>query len=64
MTSGPVMLTCLERDNAIAYLREVIGATDPSQAAAGNRSAALYAQSKQFELRSTRPTASRAPIAR
>jgi len=35
MTSGPVMLTCLERDGAVAYLREVIGATDPAQAAEG-----------------------------
>jgi nucleoside-diphosphate kinase len=47
MTSGPVMLTCLERDNAIKYLREVIGATDPSQAEAGTVRA-LYGKSKQF----------------
>ena len=47
MTSGPVMLTCLERDNAIAYLREVIGSTDPSQAVAGTVRA-LFGKSKQY----------------
>ncbi|MBI1795801.1 MAG: nucleoside-diphosphate kinase [Candidatus Eisenbacteria bacterium] len=45
MTSGPVMLTCLERENAVAFLREVIGATDPAQAAAGTVRK-LYAESK------------------
>jgi nucleoside-diphosphate kinase len=45
MTSGPVMLTCLERDNAILTLREVIGATDPAQAAEGTIRK-LYAESK------------------
>ena len=45
MTSGPVMLTCLERDNAVAMLREVIGATDPAQAAPGTIRK-LYAESK------------------
>jgi nucleoside-diphosphate kinase len=35
MTSGPVVLMCLERDNAIAHWREVMGATDPAKAAAG-----------------------------
>lgn len=35
MTSGPVMLACLERDGAVARLREVVGATDPAQAAEG-----------------------------
>ncbi|MEK7823420.1 MAG: nucleoside-diphosphate kinase [Candidatus Eisenbacteria bacterium] len=45
MTSGPVMLTCLERENAVAYLREVIGATDPAQAAEGTIRK-LYAESK------------------
>ena len=35
MTSGPVMLCCLERDNAVAFLRETIGSTDPAQAAEG-----------------------------
>lgn len=45
MTSGPVLLTCLERENAVAYLREVIGATDPAQAAPGTVRK-LYAESK------------------
>jgi nucleoside-diphosphate kinase len=45
MTSGPVMLTCLERESAVAFLREVIGATDPEQAAAGTIRK-LYAESK------------------
>ncbi len=35
MTEGPVMPVALERDNAVAYLREVMGATDVSQAAEG-----------------------------
>ncbi len=35
MTSGPVVLMCLERDNAIATWREIMGATDPAKAAPG-----------------------------
>lgn len=46
MTSGPVMLTCLERDNAIKALREVVGATDPAQAAPGTVRQ-LFGKSKQ-----------------
>ena len=45
MTSGPVMLCCLERENAVARLREVIGATDPAAAAEGTIRK-LYAASK------------------
>lgn len=45
MTSGPVMLTCLEREDAVATLRQVIGATDPAQAAEGTIRR-LYAESK------------------
>jgi nucleoside-diphosphate kinase len=45
MTSGPVMLCCLEREAAVATLRETIGATDPSQAAEGTIRR-LYAESK------------------
>jgi nucleoside-diphosphate kinase len=45
MTSGPVMLTCLEREQAVVTLREVIGATDPSEAAEGTIRK-LYAESK------------------
>ncbi len=35
MTSGPVWAMCLERDNAVDYLREVMGATDSAKAAEG-----------------------------
>ena len=35
MTEGPVIVMALERENAIAGLREVMGATDPAKAAEG-----------------------------
>ncbi len=35
MTSGPVMITVLEGENAIAAHRDVMGATNPEEAAAG-----------------------------
>lgn len=35
MTSGPVLLMCLEGENAVAMNREIMGATDPAKAAAG-----------------------------
>lgn len=35
MTSGPVMIQVLEGDDAIARNREIMGATDPRQAAPG-----------------------------
>lgn len=35
MTEGPVMPVALERENAVAYLREVMGATDVAKAAEG-----------------------------
>lgn len=35
MTSGPVVVQVLEGEGAIAKYREVMGATDPSKAAAG-----------------------------
>jgi len=47
MTSGPVLLTCLEREGGIAKLREVVGATDPAQAAAGTIRK-LFGESKQM----------------
>ena len=47
MTSGPVLLTCLERDGAIAALRGLVGATDPAQAAPGTIRN-LYGKSKQM----------------
>ena len=45
MTSGPAMVCCLEREAAVSTLREVIGATDPAQAAEGTIRK-LYAESK------------------
>jgi len=35
MTSGPVVVQVLEGDNAVARYREVMGATNPEQAAPG-----------------------------
>ena len=46
MTSGPSLPLALERDDAVAKLREVIGATDPKEAAPGTIRA-LYAESKE-----------------
>jgi len=46
MTSGPCIPMALERDDAVAHLRTVIGATDPREAAAGTVRA-LYAESKE-----------------
>jgi nucleoside-diphosphate kinase len=46
MTSGPVFPVLLERDDAVATLRRVIGATDPAEAEEGTVRA-LYAESKE-----------------
>jgi len=46
MTSGPCLPLALERQDAVARLREVIGATDPKDAAPGTVRA-LYAESKE-----------------
>jgi nucleoside-diphosphate kinase len=35
MTSGPVVVQILEGDNAVARYREIMGATNPAQAAEG-----------------------------
>jgi len=35
MTEGPIVVMALERDNAVAKLREIIGATNPANAAEG-----------------------------
>ncbi len=35
MTSGPVYVAALERDNAVPELRKLMGATDPTKADAG-----------------------------
>ncbi len=45
MTSGPCIPMALERQDAVAQLRTVIGATDPAEAAAGTIRK-LYAESK------------------
>ena len=45
MTSGAVVPLALERDGAVGRLREVIGATDPAEAAEGTIRK-LYAESK------------------
>ena len=45
MTSGPCLPMALERDDAVATLRAVIGATDPAEAAPGTIRK-LYAESK------------------
>lgn len=46
MTSGPALALALERENAVSHLREVIGATDPTQAKPGTIRR-LYAQTKE-----------------
>ena len=45
MTSGPIVAAILEKDNAVADFRALIGATDPSEADAGTIRKA-YAESK------------------
>ena len=35
MTSGPVYVAALQRDNAVLHLRQVMGATDPAKADKG-----------------------------
>lgn len=46
MTSGPCIALALCREQAVPYLREVIGSTDPAEAAPGTVRA-LYAESKE-----------------
>jgi nucleoside-diphosphate kinase len=46
MTSGPVLVLALEREDAVAHLRKVIGATDPAEAEPGTVRA-LYAENKE-----------------
>jgi len=46
MTSGPCIPMALEREDAVRKLREVIGATDPKEAAGGTVRK-LYAESKE-----------------
>lgn len=44
MTSGTIMPVALERDDAVPYLRQVMGATDPQEAGPGTIRA-LYGDS-------------------
>ncbi len=46
MTSGPCIPAILEKADAVAALRDAIGATDPAEAAPGTVRA-LYAESKE-----------------
>jgi len=46
MTSGPALALALAREDAVAHLRRVIGATDPAEAEPGTVRQ-LYAQSKE-----------------
>ncbi|MFW5905151.1 MAG: nucleoside-diphosphate kinase [bacterium] len=46
MTSGPIVAMVLEHENAVPRLREVIGATDPAEAAEGTIRA-RFAESKE-----------------
>ncbi len=46
MTSGPVMVIALEREDAVKRLREVIGVTDPAEAEPGTIRA-LFAENKE-----------------
>src|SRR3989441_829039 len=46
MTSGPGLALALERDDAVARLRDAIGATDPAEAKPGTVRK-LYAESKE-----------------
>jgi len=46
MTTGPALALVLEREAAVAVLRDAIGATDPAEAKAGTIRK-LYAQSKE-----------------
>jgi nucleoside-diphosphate kinase len=45
MTSGPIVAAILEKDNAVADFRALIGATDPAEAAEGTIRKS-YAESK------------------
>ena len=49
MISGPVVIMVLEGDNVIARNREIMGATDPAEAAEGTIRA-RWADSKQNNI--------------
>ena len=55
MTSGPVWPMCLERDDAVSYLRKVMGATNPAEAEPGTIRA-LYGESiERNSIHGSRP---------
>lgn len=61
MTSGPCVPIVLEREDAVAELRHVIGATDPDEAAEGTVRS-LYAESIErnaIHASDSRPNAAR-----
>lgn len=49
MTSGPCVPIALEKDNAVADFRKLIGATDPAEAEEGTIRK-LFAESKSFNV--------------
>lgn len=49
MTSGPCVPIALEKENAVADFRKLIGATDPAEAAEGTIRK-LFAESKAFNI--------------
>lgn len=49
MTSGPCVPIALEKENAVAEFRKLIGATDPAEAEEGTIRK-LYAESKAFNI--------------
>ena len=49
MTSGPVIPMCLEKQNAVAEFRKLIGATDPANAEEGTIRK-LYAESVERNI--------------
>lgn len=49
MTSGPCVPIALEKDNAVEEFRNLLGATDPSQADEGTIRK-LFADSKQYNI--------------
>src|SRR5690625_1216047 len=57
MTSGPVMIQVLEGENAIARNRELMGATDPAQAAPGTIRADFAARSEERRVGDERGSA-------
>ena len=57
MTSGPVMVQCLEGENAVLAHRDVMGATNPAEAAEGTiRQRFASTRRAEFFRRSTTPS--------